>query len=122
MAAVVTTRLPNEARFSVAVTRGSRQPVPEHVDEPAGSWVTSSLQPAGFWDALQPLLAGAGRSAVTRAVALGANGRIESEQEALELGAIDSEVLKRVHAALAAHFGIATTPELDVDFAASLPH
>jgi len=77
---------------------------------------------SGIWDALQPLLMASGRADVTREVALAAFGEAESRQQAATPALRYPEVLAASHRALAAHFGLKTTPALATEFGASLPH
>lgn len=76
----------------------------------------------GIWDALQPLLMENACGSVSRERALNEYGRLESRQETEtpELGYRD--ILARVHADIAAEFGLATTSQLDAEFADSLPN
>lgn len=76
----------------------------------------------GIWDALQPLIVASGRVDVTRQMMLEAFGAYENQQEADTPDLPYPEVLTRVHAALAAHFELPTTSQLDADFGSSLPH
>jgi 2-haloalkanoic acid dehalogenase type II len=76
----------------------------------------------GIWDALQPLIAASGRGDITRAPALSTFGRLESAQQAATPGMRYPDVLARVHGALARHYGLGTTAEMDAAFGASLPH
>ena len=76
---------------------------------------------SGIWDALQPLLLKSGRDDITRSVALGAFAEAESAQESETPAMLYPELLTRVHGTIADRFDIATTPELDADFGASVP-
>jgi len=75
---------------------------------------------AGIWAALQPLIR-ANDFKVAREAALAAFGRIEPEQEHETPGLIYRELLVRVHAKLAAAWGLNTTPALDRSFGLSVP-
>ncbi len=76
----------------------------------------------GIWDALQPLIGTSGRTDITRDVALAAFAPIECAQQAETPGMLYPEILSRVHRRLAGHFDLATTPALDAEFGASIPH
>lgn len=76
----------------------------------------------GIWDALQPLLMVNRRSEVTREKALEAFAVFESRQESETPDMLYPVLLTRVHAAIAAHFDLQTTPQLDADFGRSVPH
>lgn len=74
----------------------------------------------GIWDALQPLLTANGPTDVNRSSALSAFARFEAAQEAATPAAPYPVVLGSVHRAIADHFSMITTEELDEDFAASV--
>lgn len=74
----------------------------------------------GIWDALQPLLMHNACESVTRDVALQAFGMFESRQESETPDMLYSAVLTRVHPAIAGHFGLDTTSELDDAFGRSV--
>lgn len=74
----------------------------------------------GIWDALQPLLMHNGCESVTRDVALQAFGMFETRQESETPDMLYPEVLTRVHPAIAGHFGLDTTSELDEVFGRSV--
>ncbi len=74
----------------------------------------------GIWDALQPLLMRNAGESVTRDVALQAFAMFESRQESDTPDMLYSEVLARVHPAIAGHFGLDTTSELDDAFGHSV--
>ncbi len=74
----------------------------------------------GIWDALQPLLMHNGCESVTRDVALRAFGMFETRQESETPDMLYPEVLTRVHPAIAGHFGLDTTSELDEVFGRSV--
>ena len=76
----------------------------------------------GIWDALQPLLMVNGCSDVTRENALEAFAVFESRQQFETPNMLYSVLLARVHAAVAAHFDLQTTPQLGADFGSSVPH
>ncbi|HXV63415.1 MAG TPA: haloacid dehalogenase type II [Vicinamibacteria bacterium] len=76
----------------------------------------------GIWDALQSLIARNGRSDIHRAYALEAFAELESREESAAPGLVYTEVLARVHHALAARLELRTTPELDNAFGSSIPH
>lgn len=75
---------------------------------------------SGIWDALQPLLMHNGCESVTRDVALQAFGIFETRQESETPDMLYPEVLTRVHPAIAGHFGLDTTSELDEVFGRSV--
>jgi len=75
---------------------------------------------SGIWDALQPLLAQNDRGGVTRRMALETYSELESQIEAASPDMLYPKVLSSVHAAIASHFRLKTTPELDVAFGASV--
>ncbi len=74
----------------------------------------------GIWDALQPLLMRSAYEGVTRNAALHAFGMFESRQESETPDLFYPAVLTRVHAAIAGHFGLDTTSELDDVFGQSV--
>ena len=74
----------------------------------------------GIWDALQPLLMRNACDNVTRNVALQTFGMFESRQESETPDLLYPTVLTRVHAAIAGHFGLDTTSELDDAFGRSV--
>jgi 2-haloacid dehalogenase len=76
----------------------------------------------GIWDAFQPLISSNSRSDILRKDALEAFATFENRQEVETPAMAYPEVLARVHAAVAARFGLQTTAGLDKDFAVSLPH
>jgi len=76
----------------------------------------------GIWDALQPLIAAAGRDDITRNPTLAAFARIESAQQAETPGMLYPDLLARVHRRLAAELGLVTSDALDAAFGASIPH
>lgn len=76
----------------------------------------------GFWDALQPLLMANRTDAITREKALTTIAKIESAHQSNTPGLRYDHVLERVHRDVAEHFGLSSTPELDAEFGASLPH
>ena len=80
----------------------------------------SSTGETGIWDALQPLLMHNGCESVTRDVALQAFGMFETRQESETPDMLYPEVLTRVHPAIAGHFGLDTTSELDEVFGRSV--
>lgn len=75
----------------------------------------------GIWDALQPLLMVNGRSDVTRDKALEAFAVFENRQQSETPGMLYPLLLTRVHGAVAAHFDLQTTPQLDAGFGCSVP-
>jgi len=77
---------------------------------------------AGIWDAYQPLLMANNCSEVTRDDALESHAIFESEQETDTPGMLYTDVLKRVHKAIAAKFDLQTTEQLDSDFGSSIQH
>lgn len=77
---------------------------------------------SGIWDALQPLLMKNACEHVTRDVALQAFSKLETHQQSDTPGMLYSQVLSRVHAALAARFELETSNELDETFGRSVPH
>ena len=77
---------------------------------------------SGIWDALQPLIMASGRGDITRDAALVTFAKMESAQQAKTPAMLYPQVLTLVHGAIARHYGIETTPDLDAEFGASLPH
>ncbi len=77
---------------------------------------------SGVWDAMQPLLAGAGRDDIARREGLAAFAELESARQAATPDMPYPEVLARVHAGLARRFGLPTSAEMDAAFGASAPH
>ncbi len=75
---------------------------------------------SGIWTALQPLLAKSGRNPGRDAV-LENYARHESAQEHETPGLIYSGLLARVHARLAAEWGVAADAAADATFGASVP-
>ena len=76
----------------------------------------------GIWDALQPLIMHNAAPGVTRDAALRAFAECESRQEQATPDLRYPDVLARVHCAIAEHFGLPTSNELDEAFGASVPH
>ncbi len=76
----------------------------------------------GIWDSLQPLIMENNRSDVPRAEALGVYARLEHAQESATPEMRYSELLGRVHAAIAAEFSMTTNSDLDAEFARSIAH
>jgi 2-haloalkanoic acid dehalogenase type II len=76
----------------------------------------------GIWDALQPLLMQSppGEGIPARAGALAAFARAESAQQAESPTMLYPLVLERVHAELAAEFGLRTTPQMNRAFGGSV--
>ena len=74
---------------------------------------------SGIWDALQPLLAENGRAGVARKEALESFSRFESQTESATPDMLYPKVLSSAHAAIASHFCLETTPELDLAFGGS---
>ncbi len=77
---------------------------------------------SGIWDALQPLLKKNACERVTRDKALRAFSNFETRQQSETPGMLYPQVLSSVHAALATHFDLDTTSELDDAFGQSVPH
>ena len=77
---------------------------------------------SGIWDALQPLIANAQRSDITRNKALEAFATFETKQELDTPDMLYPNLLTHVHTAIANHFEINTTAELDEAFGHSVPH
>lgn len=77
---------------------------------------------SGIWDALQPAIAASGRDDITRAETLEIFAREESRQQSETPDMLYPELLARVHPATTRALGIDTTPQMDADFGASLPH
>ena len=75
----------------------------------------------GIWDAFQPLIMSNTGSELTRAKVLEAFAVFENRAEAETPGLAYPEVLRAVHGAVAARFGLRSTPQLDTDFGSSLP-
>ena len=76
----------------------------------------------GIWDALQPLIQRAGRDDVVRQRGLEAFARFENAREAETPDLPYPELLRRVHADMAAHWEMTTSTELDHEFARSIAH
>jgi 2-haloalkanoic acid dehalogenase type II len=74
----------------------------------------------GIWDALQPLIMHNSASGPGRSAALAQFGALESRIETDQPALPYSEVLCRVHAALAAAAGLRTTAALDREFGQSV--
>ncbi len=77
---------------------------------------------AGIWDALQPLLMANRCSDITHGNALEAYAILENQQETETPEILYTDLLTRVHRALAEKFDLQTTEQLDADFGRSLPH
>ncbi len=77
---------------------------------------------SGIWDGLQPLLMQNACQSVSRDTALQAFSNLETRQQSETPGMLYPQVLSQVHAALAAHFELNTTRELDHLFGQSVPH
>ncbi|GMR24643.1 MAG: haloacid dehalogenase type II [Acidobacteriota bacterium] len=75
---------------------------------------------SGIWDALQPLLAQNARAHVTREMALASFSELENQIESASSDMLYPKVLSSVHAAIASHFELDTTPELDLAFGGSV--
>ena len=75
----------------------------------------------GIWDAFQPLIMRNTGSELTRDKVLEAFAVFENRAEAETPGLAYPEVLRAVHGAVAARFGLRSTPQLDADFGSSLP-
>jgi 2-haloacid dehalogenase len=75
---------------------------------------------SGIWAALQPLLQATDYK-VSREAALAQFGRIEPQQEHETPGLIYRDLLTRVHAKMAAAWGIASRPALDRAFGLAVP-
>ena len=74
---------------------------------------------AGLWTALQPLMA-ARKIAIDRDAALAAFGTLETEQQRQTPGLLYRDVLARVHAKLAAQWGVKSSEAQDRAFGASV--
>ena len=74
---------------------------------------------SGIWNALQPLLSGAGEP-VSRRAALETFAELESREQAGCPTALYPEILRVVHAGLADRFGCPSMPDLDDIFAESV--
>jgi 2-haloalkanoic acid dehalogenase type II len=74
----------------------------------------------GIWDAFQPVLMVNGALHVTRPSLLAAFAQTEHHLQAVEPFVPYPEVLRRCHVALATHFDLRTTDELDTAFGASV--
>jgi 2-haloalkanoic acid dehalogenase type II len=75
---------------------------------------------SGIWAALQPLLARNDRKDLKRKTALESFSELESRIEAKSPGMLYPKVLSSVHSAIAAHFDLESTPELDLAFGGSV--
>lgn len=76
----------------------------------------------GIWDALQPLLMKNRCSEIDRDEGLAAFALQESKQQAETPALRYTELLGRVHRAIAVQFDLASSDELDAAFGASIPH
>jgi 2-haloalkanoic acid dehalogenase type II len=76
----------------------------------------------GIWDAFQPLITDNARDDVLRGDTLEAFARFESIIESESPGMPYPEVLEGVHRAVAGHFGLQSTPELESEFGRSVPN
>jgi 2-haloalkanoic acid dehalogenase type II len=76
----------------------------------------------GIWDALQPLLMANPSARLTRAAALAAFGEVETAEQERSPRALYPDILASTHRELAGRCGLSTTPELDAEFGASIPH
>ena len=76
---------------------------------------------SGIWDALQPLLMSNGRTDLTRADGLAAFATCESAQEHETPNKLYPDLLRAVHARIAAHLGMETNSQLDDEFGTSVP-
>lgn len=74
----------------------------------------------GIWDALQPLLMHNACESVTRDTALRAFGTLETRRQNETPNMFYPELLARVHAAVAGHFELETTGEMDEVFGRSV--
>lgn len=74
----------------------------------------------GIWDAFQPLIMSSTGSELTREEVLEAFAVFENRAEAETPGLAYPEVLRAVHGAVAARFGLRSTPQLDADFGSSV--
>jgi len=77
---------------------------------------------SGIWDALQPVIARAGRDDITRVPALAAFARLESGQQAATPDMLYPKLLARVHRGFAETYGLETSDEMDFEFGHSLAH
>lgn len=77
---------------------------------------------SGIWDAMQPLIQTNNRDDIIRQVGLEAFATIETEQEKETPDMLYPQLLTKEHAALAKHFSLKTTSEMDKQFGASVPH
>ena len=76
---------------------------------------------SGIWEALQPLLIKNDRGDVTQKMALELFSQFESQTESESPDMLYPKVLSSVHAAIASHFDLETTPEFDLAFGSSVP-
>lgn len=76
---------------------------------------------SGIWDALQPLLMANRCSDITRDKALPVFAKFESQQQSDTPDMLYATLLTHVHKAIATHFELQTTEQLDADFGASVP-
>jgi 2-haloalkanoic acid dehalogenase type II len=75
----------------------------------------------GIWDAFQPLIMSNTGSELTRDEVLEAFAVFENRSEVETPGLAYPEVLRAVHGAVAARFGLRSTPEMDAVFGGSVP-
>ena len=76
----------------------------------------------GIWDALQPLIMANEGCGVSRGEALQTFARLEHEQQAATPDMLYTDLLARVHGALAAALRVRNTDDLDAAFGGSIPH
>lgn len=77
---------------------------------------------SGIWDAFQPVLMHNQCDSVDRQTALKAFATYETRQERETPALIYPKLLNAVHRAMATHFELETTADLDEAFGASVPH
>lgn len=77
---------------------------------------------SGIWDALQPLIMANGAASISRAEALRAHAGHEHAAQEERPEDIYTDILVRVHRALAEEFGWHTTDELNAAFGRSIEH
>lgn len=77
---------------------------------------------SGIWDAMQPLIASAGRGDISRQVGLQAFAKIETAEELATPGMLYPDLLSQVHQSLADHFNLKSSSEMNQTFGDSVPH
>jgi len=77
---------------------------------------------SGIWDAMQPLIAANGVTAIDRQAGLQAFAVIESAEQASNPGMLYPQILGNVHSKLAQQFNLNTSDQLDREFGRSVQY